>query len=307
MIGLRETNSPAIAAELVRNRLNSGSPVMGMVMTFVIVTDADNADQALSDAQVATQDHPARLLIVIRKQARGASRIDAEVGIGHHGWAGELARIELNGPVVKHAESVVLPLLLPDLPVAAWWPGRPPAKPGEDPIGILAKRRITDVAAGGLQPAKALRDQCIGYTPGNTDLAWARITPWRALLAAALDQHSDRILSCEVISPTRSPGGMLLRAWLQSRLRVEVHHKSTSQTGIQKVILHSASGDIAIDRTNSKKLAQFVVPGQPAVPIALPSRTVAECLAEELRRLDEDEIYRATVKQAVSSLWPAAR
>ncbi|HNB00095.1 MAG TPA: glucose-6-phosphate dehydrogenase assembly protein OpcA, partial [Marmoricola sp.] len=182
-----------------------------------------------------------------------------------------------------------------------------PARPGEDPIGSLAKRRITDVAAVEFQPSRGLRDQCTGYAPGNTDLAWARITPWRALLAAALDQHSDRILSCEVTAPTKSPGGILLRAWLQHRLRVDVSHKTTSHTGIQKVILHSSLGDIVIDRSNSKKLAQFVVPGQAAVPIALPTRTVADCLAEELRRLDEDEIYRATVEYAASTLWPVAR
>jgi len=30
-----------------------------------------------------------------------------------------------------------------------------------------------------------LRHLCANYVPGDTDLAWTRLTPWRALLAAA--------------------------------------------------------------------------------------------------------------------------
>ena len=38
-----------------------------------------------------------------------------------------------------------------------------------------------------------MHTQCASYHPGNTDLAWTRITPWRALLAAALDQHPLKV------------------------------------------------------------------------------------------------------------------
>ena len=96
--------------------------------------------------------------------------------------------------MVKHPESVVLPLLLPDSPVAIWWPTDPPEDPATDPLGALAQRRITDAAA--VHPRQgqgASTRQCAAYTPGNTDLAWTRITPWRALLAAALDQHPLKV------------------------------------------------------------------------------------------------------------------
>ena len=41
---------------------------------------------------------------------------------------------------MKHPESVVLPLLLPDSPVAVWWPADHPPDPAEDPLGRLAQR-----------------------------------------------------------------------------------------------------------------------------------------------------------------------
>ncbi len=55
--------------------------------------------------------------------------------------------ITLTGAVTKHPESVVLPLLLPDSPVVVWWPAKAPADPAADPLGRLARRRITDAAA----------------------------------------------------------------------------------------------------------------------------------------------------------------
>ena len=38
-----------------------------------------------------------------------------------------------------------------------------------------------------------------GHSPGDTDFAWTRITPWRTLLAAALDQPFDEIIGGEVV------------------------------------------------------------------------------------------------------------
>ena len=63
----------------------------------------------------------------------------------------------------------------------------PPDVPADDPLGRLAIRRITD-ATGTENPLAALRSRLPGYTQGDTDLAWSRITYWRALLASALDQ-----------------------------------------------------------------------------------------------------------------------
>jgi glucose-6-phosphate dehydrogenase assembly protein OpcA len=298
MIELVDTNSSQIAAEFVRARMRAGSPAMGMVMTLVIVVPEDHAEAAMQAARQASHEHPARVLGVILGDGRGAAQVNAQVGTGA-GWTGETALIRLKGEVVKHAESVVLPLLLPDSPVAIWWPADAPGKPAEDPLGALAQRRITDAAATTRGKTKAMETQCASYAPGNTDLAWTRITPWRALLASALEQHKVKVTGASVAAERISPSADLLAAWLGDRLRVDVDRTSSSGPGITEVVLETRAGPIRIERRDGR-LATFTSPGGPDRPVALKRRDVPELLAEELRRLDEDEVYAATTRRLLS-------
>jgi glucose-6-phosphate dehydrogenase assembly protein OpcA len=297
MIELTDTNSSQIAAEFLRARRRAGSPAMGMIMTLVIVADEDDADEAMAVARSASREHPARIIGVIIGDGRGAARVDAEVGIGA-GVSGERALIRLSGEVTKHPQSVVLPLLLPDSPVVVWWPGRAPEDPAKDPLGMLGTRRITDAAAVPTGKAKAMFTQCGSYAPGNTDLAWTRITAWRALLAAALDQTRGKVQSASVTGERISPSADLLSAWLADRLRCEVTRRSSQGPGITRVVLDTKQGDIVLTRTDGK-LATLSSPGQPDRPVALKRRDMDELLSEELRRLDPDDVYAATVKKMV--------
>jgi glucose-6-phosphate dehydrogenase assembly protein OpcA len=293
MIELTDTSSAAIAAEFVRARRRSGSPAMGMIMTVVVVADDDESETAMSVARAASQEHPARILGVVLGDRRGAPQVDAKIAIGS-GASGERAVITLTGEVVKHAQSVVLPLLLPDSPVVVWWPGRAPADPAADPLGMLGTRRITDAASAPTAKSKAMLHQCASYAPGNTDLAWTRITGWRALLAAALDQFPGKVLSASVTAERISPSADLLSAWLGDRLRCEVTRSSSAGPGITAVVLSTGHGDVAITRPDGR-LATLSTPGQPDRPVALKRRDLDELLNEELRRLDPDDVYAATV------------
>lgn len=296
MIELTDTNSSEIAAEFVRARTRAGSPAMGMVMTLIVVVDEDRAAQAMENARRATHEHPARVLGVVLGNPRGPAEVNAQVGAGA-GSGGESAVIRLEGEVVKHAESVVLPLLLPDSPVAIWWPHDPPTHPADDPLGALAKRRITDSAEVTRGKTKALQVQCSSYVAGNTDLAWTRLTSWRALLAAALDQHPLKVTAASVTSERTSPSADLLAAWLRLRLRlrVDVTRSASRGPGITEVVMETKDGPIRIARADGR-LATFSSPGRPDRPIALKRRKLPELLAEELRRLDEDDVYAATVR-----------
>lgn len=295
MIELLNTNSYEIAAEFTRARARAGSPAMGMVMTLIIVVDDDDAEGAMRAAQAASHEHPARVLGVVLGDARGAAEVNAQVGTGS-GWSGETAVIRLRGEVVKHAESVVLPLLLPDSPVAIWWPNHPPADPAADPLGQLAQRRITDSASAVRGKTRAIHLQCQTYTPGNTDLAWTRITPWRALLAAALDQRPVKVRRASVTAERISPSADLLVAWLVDRLKIPVERKNSRGPGITEVVLEAADESARISRPDGK-LATFSVTGRPDRTVALKRRDLPELLAEELRRLDEDEVYAETAKR----------
>jgi glucose-6-phosphate dehydrogenase assembly protein OpcA len=291
VIELTDTTASEIAAAFVKDRIKAGSPAMGMVMTLVVVVDDENADEAMAAANAASREHPARVLGVILGDRRGSSHVHAQVGTGA-GRTGETALIRLRGEVVKHADSVVLPLLLPDSPVAIWWAGNPPLDPAADSLGALAQRRITDAGAVTRGKQQAMRSLCATYAPGNTDLAWTRLTPWRALLAAALDQYQTTVTSASVTAERISPSADLMVTWLSQRLKVRVTRSNSSGPGITEVLLETKAGPIRITRLDGK-LATISSPDRPDRPIALKRLEVPALLAEELRRLDEDDVYAA--------------
>ena len=302
MIELTDTNASAIAAAFVKDRIRAGSPAMGMVLTLIVVVDDDNAADAMADARAASHEHPARVLGVILGDGRGAPHVHAQVGIGQ-GWTGETALIWLRGEVVKRPDSVVLPLLLPDSPVAIWWATNAPMDPAADPLGGLAQRRITDAAAVTRGKQQAMRTLCAAYAPGNTDLAWTRLTLWRALLASALDQYQVPVISASVTAERISPSADLMVTWLAARLKVPVRRKNSQGPGLTEVVMETKLGPIRISRRDGK-LATISSPDRPDRPIALKRLEIPALLAEELRRLDEDEVYaevaRAFAKKRLS-------
>jgi glucose-6-phosphate dehydrogenase assembly protein OpcA len=307
-IDLTDTTSAKINAGLIQARRAIGTPAVGMVLTLVIVTDEGNAYDALKAAGDASREHPSRILAVIKRRGRSprdraASRLDAEVRVGSDAGTGETVLLRLHGELANHAESVVLPLLLPDAPVVVWWPEDAPDNPAEHPLGRLAQRRITDAAATE-DPVEELRRRAQAYSPGDTDLAWTRITPWRSMLAAALDQKHAQVTAAVVEGEPYNPSTELLGMWLASRLSVPVERRVSDGPGLTAVRMTTKDGEICLDRADGA-LAELAVPGQPDRHVALKRRETAELIAEELRRLDPDEIYEATVKFGVQQLTPA--
>ncbi len=292
-IELTSTNASAIAAALLAERRKAGSPSMGMVMTLLVVTDEGDHYDALKVAKSVSREHPSRILGVIKRSARGAANLDAELTIG---GSGESVLLRMTGELTRHPESVVLPLLLPDSPVVVWWPRKAPDDPAADPLGALAQRRITDAAAMERGRTQAILTQSRSYADGNTDLSWTRITPWRALLAAALDQYPARIRGGVVAAERSNPSADLLVAWLTDCLGVAIERETSKGPGITSVTLQTGGGPIEIARPDGL-LAEFTIPNAPNRPVALKRRDLAELLAEELRRLDPDDIYAETVKR----------
>jgi glucose-6-phosphate dehydrogenase assembly protein OpcA len=56
------------------------------------------------------------------------------------------------------------------------------------------------------------------------------------------------------------------------------------------VVLRTDAGDVVISRPDGR-VASLSRPGQPDRHVALHRREIADLLAEELRRLDPDEVY----------------
>ncbi|MCC9705768.1 glucose-6-phosphate dehydrogenase assembly protein OpcA [Streptomyces sp. MNU76] len=299
-IDLTDTTASKINKALVQGRRAIGTPAVGMVLTMVIVTDEENAYDSIKAAEEASHEHPSRTLVVIKRHARTPkdrtkSHLDAEVRVGGaDAGTGETVVLRTYGEVSDHADSVVLPLLLPDAPVVVWWPVDAPENPAKDPLGALAQRRITDMYAVET-PLAALEQRVASYTPGDTDLAWTRLTPWRSMLAAALDQAKETITSAAVESEADNPSAELLARWLEARLGVSVERVLTAGPVVTGVRLGTARGEVVIDRPEGP-LATLTLPGQPSRTLALKVRATSELIAEELRRLDADEMYAVALR-----------
>lgn len=302
IVNLTDTTVADVQAAVGRARRNLGA-TSGMVFTLVVVAELVAYDQALAACIDAGREHPSRILLLTNGRAR-ADRLDATVRAGEDAPS-EIISCKFHGLLQRHRDTVVLPLLLPDLPVIVWWPGRSPKAPGQDPIGRLGNRRITD-AMGDPDPLAALEVRARNYCPGDTDLTWTRLTRWRGLLAAALDAYPMGVTRATVSAAPDNAAGTLLAAWLSDRLDVPVAvDRQRPGAGITGVVLASATDEIQVVRTDGN-LAQFSAPGLPQRLVALPRRDLNALLAEELRRLDDDPIYAEAMAALVRRLDRAA-
>lgn len=302
IIDLPDTTTAALNRKLVELRESGGAVALGRVLTLVIVTDDGETESAIGSANDASREHPCRVITVVRGTRRGVNRLDAQIRVGGDAGASEVIVLRLYGPLAEHGHSVVVPLLLPDAPTVAWWPGTPPEMPASDPIGAMAQRRITDAAMAS-KPARALAQRAATHRPGDTDLAWSRVTLWRGLLAAALDQPPyEPVRSATVTSGIDSPSGDLLAAWLALYLKCPVKRVRTrAGSGLTGVHLDRASGPIDLVRPDGH-VAHLTQPGQPERRIALAPRADRDCLAEELRRLDPDDVYGDVITKGMALL-----
>ncbi len=191
-IDLTDTTTGAIHEALTQARRRMGGPASGTVLTLIIVTDEAAQYDAVRAASQAGREHPSRILAVITRRPKAESRLDAEIRVGETG-PGETILLRMYGPLGQHADSVMAPLLAPDVPVVTWWPDEAPPAPSRDPLGMVAQRRVTDAAASET-PKDMLLTLAKAYKPGDTDLSWTRATSWRSLLAATLDQPYPELL-----------------------------------------------------------------------------------------------------------------
>ena len=307
IVDLPDTTVSKIARSLVSVREEGGAVALGRVLTLVIVTTHGLEEDAIEAANDASREHPMRV-IVLMTDADGESKLDAQIRVGGDAGASEVVVLRASGDAASNEESLITGLLLPDAPVVAWWPDNPPAEPSTSPIGRMAQRRITDAAT---KPYAKDRLSRLGpnHAPGDTDLAWTRLTHWREQLAAVLDQPPyEPVTAVEVVGSGSSPSTGLLAAWLRLKLDVDVEWRYASPDewphGIQRVRLTRASGDIVLERSNDLD-ATLTQPGQPSHDIVLPRRSLRECLAEELRRLDPDLLYGRVITTGWELLGPA--
>ncbi|MBV9314620.1 MAG: glucose-6-phosphate dehydrogenase assembly protein OpcA [Pseudonocardia sp.] len=294
IVDMPATSTSQVSKKLVQLREQGGVLALGRVLTLVVVTDdTTSTENAIESANAASRQHPCRVIVLVRGARQAAARLDAQIRVGGDAGASEVIVLRGYGPQAsaEAGASMAVPMLLPDAPVVAWWPNTAPAVPAHDPVGQLTHRRITDAAAE-KHPLRALEQRASNYVPGDSDLAWTRLTLWRALLAAALDQPPyEDVTSADVDGEADSPSTDLLAGWLASRLPVPVKRtKIGAAGGVHSVRLNRPSGPIELIRPDAK-IGSLTQPGQPQRRVTLQRRSLSDCLSEELRRLEPDEVY----------------
>ena len=290
MIRLENTSGGAVSAAISAERHRLGSPATGMVLTLLIMTDEESQADATAAAVATARQHPMRIITLIGRPEARHPQLDAEISVGGDDGPGEVAVLRLRGELAEYAKSVAVPVLLPDTPGVAYWPGVAPENPSDSKIGRHAQRRITD-SANVRDPLAALAIRKSGYVPGDTDLAWARLTQWRSVLASSFDQPAGRVHHVTVEGETDNPSVVLLGAWLGQAFDCSVETVWSERLGVRSVRLDMDASPLTITRNDDDKTVTVVRAGRQDAHLSLPRRSVSALLAEDLRRLDPDDMY----------------
>jgi hypothetical protein len=220
---------------------------------------------------------PSRTLLLHPEPGSDADGFDASIVLerfsgGRTGVCAEVVRIRLHGSTAEAPASVVVPLQLPDLPVFLRWRGRPSfgRPPYEQLIGV-SDRLIVDSREWDRLPSGYARLAGSFDRVAVSDLAWARMLPWRASLAARWP-GIRHVKSVRVVGPRAD--AVLLRAWLQTRLRRSVR----------------------LSHDDADRVSRVEVDGE-AVPPArgLPS-SQGDLLSAELESFGRDPVYEDAVR-----------
>ena len=304
IINLPNTNTSKISAKIDELHEERGESATGRVLTLLIDTTLKDLENALGAANAASREHPCRVIAIVREsqvniadsQSEETPNLDAQVRFGADAGAGEIIILYPHNGLVRHPDTLVIPLLVPDAPIVAWWPTNAPENPAKDLLGTMASSRITDAqnADNTLETVKNLRKN---WSSKDVDLSWTRLTPWRAMLASMLDQPPHLpVISAKVSGPKHYVPMHLLAQWLKISLNVPVEIvEDPSAHAITEVSLKRQDGVLSLTRPSGEEQAMISLPGQATQPIAMPIRSLEDCLSEELRRIDPDEIYAQLV------------
>ncbi len=187
------------------------------VMTHIAWVPPVWKDQAEETLAGMAERHPSRTLLLL-PEPDAEDGLDARLSIrcfpvADRAICGEVIELTLRGDRTEAPASIVLPLLISDLPVFCRWRGEPPF--GRGPFEQLVD--IVDRLVVDSSEWDALRYDELGGLFGRTavsDIAWARTEDWRRELA----DYWPGIREQEIRIRGPRAEAELLRGWLNARL-----------------------------------------------------------------------------------------
>jgi glucose-6-phosphate dehydrogenase assembly protein OpcA len=225
--------------------------------------------------------HPSRTLLLVPKPEEDDG-LDALVSvrcfpIGDRAICGEVVELTLRGDRAKAPASIVLPLLISDLPVFMRWRGEPSwgSPELEQLLGIVDRLVVDSTEWDDLPGAYARLAELFGRVAAS-DIAWDRTERWRSLLASLW----PRIASVRRMRVHGTPAqGYLLAGWLRSRL----------------------DHDVELELDDRERLEGIDLDGEPApFPPGRPPNA-SDVLSAQLDRFGRDPVFEAAVAAAASA------
>jgi glucose-6-phosphate dehydrogenase assembly protein OpcA len=320
--------------EMLRTGHDEIRPVRTAVLTLVCVcVDERAADDAAGVVSRLATNHPARVLFIVADRNATLDGIDADLSLecsavgGADQICAETVRLVVRGQPALHLGSVVTPLLLPDVPVVLWLTGAPPLEQALHGEAIHICERIVLDSDAYADPLDTLRSidraqREHGAVPIG-DLAWARLLPWRELLAQSFDGrdmrpflHGVGRVEVESCGTRPSSEAWLLAGWLGSRLdwahdappRISVRTRDdggVESGGLLCVTLHSALGErsaeVRVQHSGATTSTHITTSdGLDAGGImATPRPDLYALVGRELQESGADAVYAAAVARGV--------
>lgn len=273
---------------------SASGTALGRVLTLIVMVPSESAvSSALDAANAASHAHPCRVIVVVPDTGDGNEdpSLSAEIRLGADAGLSEVAILRPRHGAGGNPESLVTPLLLPDTHITAWWSDQGPDSPSDHPIGALARRRITTSIASP-DPLPVLHQLAAHYSPGDTDMAWAGTTLWRAYLAAMLDETPDEpVLAATVTGSYDHASTFLMASWLSLCLGIRARVEPSSGYGLEKMTLTQKHGELVMHRKVGESVASLSRPGRHTGQVRLDPRSTDHMLIEELQRMSGDDLY----------------
>ena len=235
------------------------SSILNLLVYAPATSDRSEIDEILTDVTAA---HPSRAILMLVDKAASESKLEAQVTSRCMLPAGsakqvccEQVTITAAGSGIEDLPSTLAPLLLSDLPVYLWWRAVPSIEDKTlfGKLADISDRVIIDSALFNESHRDiASMAAVLSDTPKWTaisDLNWARLTAWRALIAgfydvgeyrSLLDQLDQVVIEYAPPALDRTaipPRALLLGGWLASRLNWRVRESADDKS----------SGSVSID------------------------------------------------------------
>ena len=213
---------------LAEQHAESEGYVPARVLNLVVVLDREWRGEIYNRLENVGRYHPSRTILCAVDPNRDA--IDAQVTISAEGEPkpGEFALLrervvlDLAPQHLENLDTIVDPLVVPDLATVVWSPhGHPEAV---NAVLDLAQIVLVDSLNEPDPGTAAARARELAAEAYIVDLAWLRSTPWRERVAATFDPPQWRPELGKVClvkvrhRPDSGMAGLLFFGWLSSRL-----------------------------------------------------------------------------------------